>query len=95
MDTSHDTPAHHDGLVFIEPAATAPVTADERDTRQTAVATLLRSRVATGRPLCAPPAPGETTGPLDPAAPGIDDRVRAILDRPTRAAVPDERGPIA
>jgi len=89
MDTPHAAAAHHGGLVFIEPAATAPVTTDGRATLQTAFAALLRPRVATGRPLCAPP------GPLDPADLGLDDRVRAILDRPTRIDAPDERRPIA
>jgi hypothetical protein len=105
MDTPHDAPAHHGGLIFIEPAATAPVTADGCATLQTAFAALLRPRVATGRPAAPPrrhgppplraPGPGETPGPLDPADPGLDDRVRAILGLPTRTDAPDERRPIA
>jgi len=91
MDTPHDTPERDGRLVFIEPADTAPLTTDERATLQTAFAALLRS----GRPLFAPPAPGEIPGPLDPDDPGLDDRVRAILDRPLEAGESDMGGPSA
>ncbi len=91
MDTTHDTPERDGRLVFIEPAATAPLTADERATLQTAFAALLRS----GRPLFAPPAPGAVPGPLDPDDPGLDARVRAILDRPLETGESDAGGPIA
>ncbi len=91
MDTPHATPARDGRLVFIEPAATAPLTAAERATLQTAFAALLGA----GRPLFAPPAPGAVPGPLDPTDPALDDRVRAILDRPTRADEPDTGGPRA
>jgi len=64
MDTTHATPARDGRLVFIEPADTAPLTAAERATLQTAFAALLRS----GRPLFAPPAPDAVPGPLDPDA---------------------------
>jgi len=70
MDTPHDAPAHHGGLIFIEPAATAPVTADGCATLQTAFAALLRPRVATGRPLCAPPAPAKPPARSTPPTPG-------------------------
>ncbi len=91
MDTPHDTPERDGRLVFIEPADTTPLTPDERATLQTAFAALLRS----GRPLFAPPAPGEIPGPLDPDDPGLDDRVRAILDRPLETGESDAGGPIA
>ena len=91
MDTTHDTPERDGRLVFIEPAATAPLTADERATLQTAFAALLRS----GRPLFAPPAPGAVPGPLDPDDTGLDARVRAILDRPLETGESDAGGPIA
>ena len=91
MDTTHDTPERDGRLVFIEPADTAPLTADERATLQTAFAALLRA----GRPLFAPLAPGEVPGPLDPTDPGLDDRVRAILDRPLEAGESDMGGPSA
>jgi len=91
MDTPHDTPERDGRLVFIEPADTAPLTAAERATLQTAFAALL----GTGRPLFAPPAPGEIPGPLDPADPALDDRVRAILDRPPVLGESDAGGPIA
>ncbi len=91
MDTTHDTPERDGRLVFIEPAATAPLTADERATLQTAFAALLRS----GRPLFAPPAPGAVPDPLDPDDPALDDRVRAILDRPLETGESDAGGPSA
>ena len=91
MDTPHDTPERDGRLVFIEPAATAPLTADECATLQTAFAALLRS----GRPLFAPPAPGEVPGPLDPLDPTLDVRVCAILDRPLETGESDAGGPIA
>jgi len=115
MDTPHDAPAHHGGLIFIEPAATAPASPRAALLRPR-VATgrpaapprrhgppPLRPRVATGRPAAPPrrhgppplraPGPGETPGPLDPADPGLDDRVRAILDRPRDARADDAGGP--
>jgi len=91
MDTPHDTPERDGRLVFIEPADTAPLTADERATLQTAFAALLRS----GRPLLAPPTPGAVPGPLDPDDPALDDRVRAILDRPLEVGESDAGGPSA
>ena len=91
MDTPHATPERDGRLVFIEPADTAPLTAAERATLQTAFAALLRS----GRPLFAPPAPGEVPGPLDPLDPTLDVRVCAILDRPLETGESDAGGPIA
>ena len=91
MDTTPDTRARDTGPLFMEPADTAPLTADERATLQMAFAALLRS----GRPLFAPPAPGEVPGSLAPNDPGLDDHVRTILDRPTRTDALDEQGPIA
>ncbi len=91
MDTTHDIPERDGRLVFIEPADTAPLTAAERATLQTAFAALLRS----GCPLFAPPASSEIPGPLDPDDPGLDDRVRAILDRPLEGGESDTGGPRA
>ncbi len=91
MDTPHNTPERDGRPVFIEPADTAPLTAAERATLQTAFAALVRS----GRPLFAPPAPGEIPGPLDPTDPGLDERVRAILDRPRDAHDDTTGGPAA
>ncbi len=93
METRHDTnaPARDDAPIFIEPADDAPLTADERDTLRTAFATLVRS----GRPLFAPPTPGEERGPLDPADPSLDARVRAIIDRPLGVSDNDTGEPSA
>ncbi len=91
MDTPHDIPERDGRPVFIEPADTAPLTAAERATLQTAFAALVRS----GRPLFVPPAPGAIPGPLDPADPGLDARVQAILDRPRDARAGDTGGPAA
>jgi len=80
------------GPLFSEPAAPVPLTADERATLQTAFAALVRS----GRPLFAPPAPpapGAASRPLDPADPGLETRVRAILDRSPSEG--EEGGPVA
>jgi len=90
MDTTPDP--RDTGPLFIEPAATAPLTAAERATLQTAFAALVRS----GLPLFAPPAPpapGAAARPLDPADPGLEARVRALLDRSIGET--EERGPVA
>ncbi len=92
MDTRHDTNARaRDAApIFMESADVAPLTVDERDTLRTAFAALAHS----GR-LFAPPTPGEIPGPLDPTDPGLDIRVRAILDRPIDARDNDTGGSIA
>jgi len=87
MDTTPDP--RDTGPLFSEPADTAPLTAAERATLQTAFAALVRS----GLPLFAPPAPGAVPGPLDPADPGLEARVRAILDRSPSEG--EEGGPVA
>ncbi len=84
------TPDSRDtGPLFSEPAAPVPLTAAERATLQTAFAALVRS----GLPLFAPPAPGAASCPLDPADPGLEDRVRAILDHSLSEG--KEGGPVA
>ncbi len=77
------------GPLFSEPAAPVPLTAAERATLQTAFAALVRS----GLPLFAPPAPGATSRPLDPSDPGLEARVRAILDHSLSEG--EEGGPVA
>jgi hypothetical protein len=89
MDKTPEPRTHDAGPTFIEPADVAPLTAAERATLQTAFAALVRS----GRPLFAPPAPGEIPSPLDPADPGLDARVQAILDRPMDARDDNPGGP--
>ena len=91
MNTRQDNTERDGRPVFIEPADTAPLTAAERATLQTAFAALVRS----GHPLFAPPAPGAIPGPLDPADPGLDARVQAILDRPRDAHDDTAGGPAA
>jgi len=82
MDRTHDT---HDtptggttgGMVYTGRFGDEDLTDDERDTLQTAFATLVRA----GRPLFGT-APEEGAGALiDPADPGLNTRVHAILNR--------------
>ncbi len=87
MDTTPDP--RDTGPLFSEPAAPVPLTTAERATLQAAFAALVRS----GLPLFASPAPGAVPPPLDPADPGLEDRVRAILDRSLGQT--EEGGPVA
>ncbi len=89
MDRIHDTDRDGD-MVYVGRFGDAELTDDDRDTLQAAFAALVRS----GRPLFGP-APEKGAGALiDPADPGLNTRVAAILDRDAgpRLLEPDDEG---
>ena len=87
MDHRHDDTDRDEGMVYVGRFGDAELTEDDRDTLQAAFAALARS----GRPLFGP-VPEDGAGALiDPADPGLNTRVSAILDgRPS--LVLDEHG---
>jgi hypothetical protein len=89
MDYMHDDTNRDEGMVYVGRFGDAELTDEEYDTLQTAFTALVRS----GRPLFGA-VPEDGAGALiDPADPGLNTRVSAILDgRPSLFI--DEHGPM-